>query len=89
MQIFIRGISIYTTCNTQTINDIETTDSIRTLYLILNNIFNMSFQHYYLHYQSKILDHLTNKKLSDYGIGKESTIEIHFRNSSNPINFTK
>ena len=87
MQIFIRGISIYTTCNTQTINDIETTDSIRTLYLILNNMFNMSFQHYYLHYQSKILDHLTNKKLSDYGIVKESTIEIHFRNGSTAINF--
>ena len=33
MQLFIRGISIYTTCNTQTINDVEPTDSIRTLYL--------------------------------------------------------
>ena len=42
----------------------------------------MSFQHYYLHYQSKILDPLTDKNLSDYGIGKESTIEIHFRNGT-------
>jgi hypothetical protein len=87
MQLFIRGISIYTTCNTQTINDVEPTDSIRTLYLILNNMFNMSFQHYYLHYQSKILDPLTDKNLSDYGIEKESTIEIHFRNGSTAINF--
>ncbi len=87
MQLFIRGISIYTTCNTQTINDVEPTDSIRTLYLILNNMFNMSFQHYYLHYQSKILDPLTDKNLSDYGIEKESTIETHFRNGSTAINF--
>ena len=64
MQIFIRGISIYKTCNTQTINDIENTDSVRTLYLILNNMFKLNFEHYYLYYQSKILDHKSNKKLT-------------------------
>tara|TARA_B100000676_G_scaffold89549_1_gene89287 strand:- start:87 stop:350 length:264 start_codon:yes stop_codon:yes gene_type:complete len=79
MQIFIRGISIYKTCNTQTINDIENTDSVRTLYLILNNMFRLNFEHYYLYYQSKILDYKSNKKLADYNIEKESTIDIHFR----------
>ena len=85
MQIFIRGISIYKTCNTQTINDIEKTDSIRTLYLILNNMFRLDFDHYYLHYQSKVLDHKSNKKLEDYNIQKESTFEIHFRLNQNRV----
>ena len=88
MQIFIRGISIYKTCNTQTINNIENTDTVRTLYLILNNMFNLDFEHYYLHYQSKILDHKTNKKLEDYNIQKESTIDIHFRlPGTTPVEF--
>ena len=85
MQIFIRGISIYKTCNTQTINDIENTDSVRTLYLILNNMFRLDFDHYYLHYQSKVLDHKSNKKLEDYNIQKESTIDIHFRLNPTPV----
>ena len=87
MQIFIRGISMYSTCNTQTINDIENTDSIRTIYLILNNMFHLNFEHYYLHYQSKILDHKTNKKLEDYNIQREATIDIHFRCGSTPVKF--
>ena len=85
MQIFIRGISFYKPCNTQTINNIENTDTVRTLYLILNNMFNLDFEHYYLHYQSKILDHKTNKKLEDYNIQKESTIDIHFRLNPTPV----
>ena len=85
MQIFIRGISMYSTCNTQTINDIEKTDSIRTLYLILNNMFRLDFDHYYLHYQSKVLDHKSIKKLEDYNIQKESTIDIHFRLNPTPV----
>tara|TARA_B100001287_G_scaffold250827_1_gene231618 strand:- start:444 stop:710 length:267 start_codon:yes stop_codon:yes gene_type:complete len=85
MQIFIRGISIYKTCNTQTINDIEKTDSVRTLYLILNNMFRLDFDNYYLYYQSKVLDHKSSKKLEDYNIEKESTIDIHFRLIPNPV----
>lgn len=88
MQLFIRGISIYKTCNTQTINDIENTDSVRTLYLILNNMFRLNFEHYYLYYQGKVLDHKSNKKLADYSIQKESTIDIHFRLNPTPVEIT-
>ena len=42
-------------------------------------MFRLNFEHYYLYYQSKILDHKSNKKLADYNIEKESTIDIHFR----------
>ena len=39
MQIFIKGISRQKGCNIQTINDMKESDSIRILYIILNNMF--------------------------------------------------
>jgi len=81
MQVFIKGISRQKGCNIQTINDIEETDSVRILYIILNNMFGMHQKDYYL-YAPKILEFSNEKTLSDYGIGKDSTIHIHFRMAS-------
>jgi hypothetical protein len=71
-------------CSILTINDIEKTDSIRTIYLIINNMFNISFKDYYL-LHSNILRHNTNKTLADYNIVSESTIHIHFRMYKNEV----
>tara|TARA_B110000495_G_C22973272_1_gene571430 strand:- start:227 stop:466 length:240 start_codon:yes stop_codon:yes gene_type:complete len=78
MQIFIKGISRQEDCNTTTLNLIKTTDSVRTLYLIISNMFNIDPRDYYLHY-NKILDVDSDKILQDYDISKESTINLHFR----------
>jgi len=78
MQIFIKGISQYVNCNITTLNLIKTSDSIRTLYLIISNMFNIEVQDYYLYY-NKILDFDSDSLLQDYAIGKESTINLHFR----------
>jgi hypothetical protein len=78
MQIFIKGISRQQDCNTTTLNLIKTTDSVRTLYLIISNMFNIETTDYYLHY-NKILYFDSNKLLQDYDIGKDSTINLHFR----------
>ena len=78
MQIFIKGISRQEDCNTTTLNLIKTTDSVRTLYLIISNMFNIDPRDYYLHY-NKILDFDSDKILQDYDISKESTINLHFR----------
>jgi len=78
MQIFIKGISRQEDCNTTTLNLIKTTDSVRTLYLIISNVFNIDPRDYYLHY-NKILDFDSDKILQDYDISKESTINLHFR----------
>ena len=79
MQIFIKGISRQNGCNIQTINDIEETDSTRILYIILNNMFGLHQKYYYLYYNSKILEFSNEKTLGNYGIKKDSTINIHFR----------
>ena len=78
MQIFIKGISRYAGCNITTLNLMKTSDSVRTLYLIISNMFNIEVQDYYLYY-NKILDFDSDYLLQDYGIGKESTINLHFR----------
>ena len=78
MQIFIKGISRYANCNITTLNLIKTSDSVRTLYLIISNMFNIEVQDYYLYY-NKILDFESDSLLQDYDIRKESTINLHFR----------
>jgi hypothetical protein len=87
MQIFIKGISRQKGCNIQTINDIEETDSTRILYIILNNMFGLQQKDYYLH-NSKILEFSNKKTLADYEIGKDSTLNIHFRiGNARPVKF--
>ena len=89
MQIFIKGISRQKGCNIQTINNIEETDSTRILYIILNNMFGLHQKNYYLH-NSKILEFSNEKTLADYEIGKDSTINIHFRiGNAGPVNLYK
>ena len=78
MQIFIKGISRYANCNITTLNLIKKNDSIRTLYLIISNMFNIDTKDYYLYY-NKILDFDSDYLLQDYDIGQESTIHLHFR----------
>ena len=80
MQIFIKGISRYANCNITTLNFIKKNDSVRTLYLIISNMFNIDTKDYYLYY-NKILDFDkdSDKLLHDYDIGKDSTINLHFR----------
>lgn len=78
MQIFIKGISRYANCNITTLNLIKKSDSVRTLYLIISNMFNIDTTDYYLHY-NKILDFDSDSLLQDYDIRKESTINLHFR----------
>ena len=86
MQIFIRGISLQKNCNIQTINDIKKTDSIKMLYTKINNMFNVTEDYYYLYQGNKIFP-VSDEKLEDYNIGKESTINIHFR-LGNSINIS-
>jgi hypothetical protein len=78
MQIFIIGISRYANCNITTLNLMKKNDSVRTLYLIISNMFNIDTKDYYLYY-NKILDFNSEHLLQDYDIGKESTINLHFR----------
>jgi|TARA_B110000971_G_scaffold215001_1_gene247805 hypothetical protein len=85
MQIFIRGISLQKYCNVQTINNIKKTDSTRTLYTMINNMFTVTEDYYYLYQGNNIFPVSDEKKLEDYNIGNESTINIHFRLGS-PIN---
>tara|TARA_B110000977_G_scaffold196179_1_gene276041 strand:- start:131 stop:391 length:261 start_codon:yes stop_codon:yes gene_type:complete len=84
MQLFIRGISLQKDSNIQTINDMKKTDSTRMLYATINNMFDITEDCYYLYQGNKILA-VTDKKLEDYNIGKDSTINIHFR-LGKPIN---
>jgi hypothetical protein len=77
MQIFIKGISHRTNTTITTINGIDDTDSTRMLYVIINNMFGISQDIYYLQFK-KILS-FSDKTLAEYGIGKESTIHLHFR----------
>ena len=78
MQIFIKGISRYANCNITTLNSMKKKDSVRTLYLIISNMFNIDTKDYYLYY-NKILDFNSEHLLQDYDIGQESTINLHFR----------
>ena len=78
MQIFIKGISRYANCNITTLNLMKKNDSVRTLYLIISNMFNIDTKDYYLYY-NKILDFDSDYLLQDYDIGQESTIHLHFR----------
>lgn len=86
MQIFIRGISLQKNCNIQTINGFKKTDSIKMLYTKINNMFNVTEDYYYLYQGNKVFP-VSDEKLEDYNIGKESTINIHFR-LGNPINIS-
>ena len=79
MQVFIKGISTQKYSTIQTINDIKKTDSLRILYVILNNMFNLTTKHYYLYQNTKILPVTDDKTLEDYNIMKDTTIYIHFR----------
>jgi len=87
MQIFIKGISLQKDCNIQTVNDVEKTDPTRKLYTKINNMFNITENHYYLYKGIKILPVSDEKKLEDYNIEQESTINIHFR-LGNPVNIS-
>ena len=87
MQIFIKGISLQKDCNIQTVNDVEKTDPTRKLYTKINNMFNITENHYYLYKGIKILPVSDGKKLEDYNIEHESTINIHFR-LGNPVNIS-
>ena len=78
MQIFIKGISRYAHCNITTLNLMKKNDSVRTLYLIISNMFNIDTKDYYLYY-NKILDFDSDYLLQDYDIDKESTVHLHFR----------
>jgi hypothetical protein len=77
MQIFIKGISLHKNKTITTINDITDTYSTKMFYTIINNMFGISQDIYYLQFK-KILS-FSDKTLAEYGIGKESTIHLHFR----------
>jgi len=78
MQIFIKGISRQSNGTITTINGLEESDTVRTLYLIISNMFNIDTKKYYLYYQ-KIIKFSEQETLEDYKISKDSTISIHFR----------
>jgi hypothetical protein len=77
MQIFIKGISLHKNKTITTINDITDTYSTKMLYTIINNMFGISQDEYYLQFK-KILS-FSNETLAECGIGKESTVHLHFR----------
>ena len=79
MQIFINGISLQKHCSIQTINDLKKTDSTRSLYVILNNMFRIDSEQYYLYKNTKILPVSDEATLQDYNISNASTIQLHFR----------
>ena len=79
MQIFIQGISLQKNSTLQTINDLKKTDSTRSLYVILNNMFRIESEQYYLYKNTKILPVSDEATLKDYNISNASTIHIHFR----------
>lgn len=81
MQIFIKN----TGHKTFTI-DIDETDTIRTLLVVINNLYNIPINYFYLTYAGKILSPENyNLTLIHFDIKKESTLHFHYRSSGIPV----
>ena len=79
MQIFVTGMDSIRNFPFKTIviNQLEESDTIRSLELIIINKYKLENLQFYFVYGGKMLN--SNKKLGDYYIHKESTLSIIFR----------
>jgi len=81
MQIFIRN----TGHKTITI-DIDETDTLRTLFVLINNLYNIPINYFYLTYAGKVLGPENyNISLIHFDIKKEATLNLHYRSSGIPV----
>ena len=76
LQLFIKGVSKNKNSNTHKI-DIKSTDTVRSLILILTNLFKINERQFYLTFGSHIL--CSDTTLEEYGIVTESTIYLNFK----------
>ena len=80
MQIFLKNP--YNKTHTL---EIDETDTIRTLFVLINNVVNVPTKFFYLTYSGKVIgpESYANTLLH-FDIKKESTLHFHIRSTGNP-----
>ena len=65
--------------------EIDETDTIRTLFVVINNMVNVPTKFFYLTYSGKVIgpESYTNTLLH-FDIKKEATLHFHIRSTGNP-----
>ena len=82
IQLFVTGVcEKNSNRKTFVINELKSTDTIRSLKLIISNKFNVPYSLFYLNYSSKTL--AEEKILSDYNLESECCIRVVFRAGNN------
>ena len=82
MQIFLKNP--YDKTNTI---EIDETDTVRTLYVVINNIVNVPYNFFYLTYGGKVIGPESySYTLLHFDIKKEATLHFHIRSTGNPCN---
>ena len=79
MQIFLKN-----TNKTHTL-DIDETDTVRTLYVLVNNLLKLPIKYFYFTYSGKVIGPESfGFTLIHFDIKKEATIHLHIRSTGNP-----
>ena len=82
MQIFLKNP--YDKTNTI---EIDETDTVRTLYVVINNIQHIPMKYFYLTYGGKVIGPESfSMPLVHFDIKKESTLHLHIRSTGIPCN---
>ncbi len=80
MQIFLKN-----PFNKTRTLEIDETDTIRTLFVLINNIVDIPTNFFYLTYSGKVIGPESyNLTLVHFDIKKEATLHFHIRSTGNP-----
>ena len=78
MQIFLKN-----TNKTHTL-DIDETDTVRTLYVLVNNLLKLPIKYFYFTYAGKVIGPESFRfTLVHFDIKKEATLHFHIRSTGN------
>ena len=82
MQIFVKNHD-----NKTITFELEETDTIRTLFVLMNNLKNLPTNFFYFTYGGKVIGPESfGRTLLHFDIKKESTLHVHIRSSGIPCN---